>query len=257
MIKEIFNRAVSQFVEVEEKYLIKNETDYYKALFYCLHSLYDSIDKEYSRELNGTGYYDMSVLDGVLESRPVTWYYDTPDRRLAKSKGQIRLRSSKTNDTSFELGIKGFPIKRNGITIRHEEEFFVKEPIVDFSLFQSQKSLDFISQLDSVGIKDTDLVPMFATDVTRLTFMIRLDDIPIEIAFDDIAYVDKNSKCVDRQWEVELEYKGTGQNSATDIKRVFTKIINMIRLSNVDVTLTNRSKSVRGNDILNRCENEN
>ena len=248
MISNFFNSATSPSIEIEQKYLLESEQDLNRLIRYCIAKF--KLDRNYYDRLNGTRYYNDSKIIGVLDSKPITWYYDTPDHKLEKSSANLRLRISETDRTFYELAIKGFSQKVNGILIRHEEEFEIDTPVVSFQHFKTDKSKAFIHTLTSQGITEDALIPIFATDVHRLVFMIHHRGVPVEIAFDEIAYRDGDKNILERQYEVELEYKGDGSHSPQSVKQVFALIERQLKDSGVMLNSTERSKGSRGYAML-------
>jgi len=250
MLSEIFNKSSQNpAIEVEEKYLVKRQADLDNIIKYCIGTF--TLDQNYYKDRNNQNYYLKSKIVGTLLSNPISWYYDVPGLLLKDHAAQIRIRSSSTNGKSFhEIAIKGFDQEIDGITVRHEEEFEIDTPELDFSVFETYKSKQFIGGLSVVGITEKNLVKIFATDVDRLMFLIHHRDIPIEIAFDKIKYIDPNGKKLAEQFEIELEYKGDGSHSAYQIRTAFTEIKTEMDKSKVKLIPSKKSKGARGYDFL-------
>ena len=177
----------------------------------------------------------LSISPAVAQ-KLYTVYYDTEDHDLRRNDIALRLRR---DGKQWVQTIKGGGGATAGLHRRYEWEVPVKEAQPDFTKISDP---DLISLFDSANLREK-LRPIFTTECSRSTHMLRLPDGEVEF-------------CLDRGWitageisvpisEIELELKSGGAVS------LFQLALDLLAI--VPLRLENRSKAERGYALAAGC----
>jgi len=170
----------------------------------------------------------LSISPAVAQ-KLYTVYYDTEDHDLRRNDIALRLRR---NGKQWVQTIKGGGGATAGLHHRYEWEAPVKEAQPDFTKISDP---DLISLFDNASLREK-LQPIFTTECSRSTRMLRLPDGEVEFCLDR-GRITAGEISVPIS-EIELELKSGGAVS------LFQLALDLLAI--VPLRLENRSKAERG-----------
>jgi triphosphatase len=166
-----------------------------------------------------------------------TVYYDTEDHDLSRNDIALRLRR---DGKQWVQTIKGGGGATAGLHHRYEWEVPVKEAQPDFTKISDP---NLISLFNSANLREK-LRPIFTTEFSRSTRMLRLLDGEVEFCLDR-GRITAGEISVPIS-EIELELKSGGTAS------LFQLALDLLAI--VPLRLENRSKAERGYALVDGCE---
>lgn len=235
--------------EIEVKFITPNEKSLQKMCDTMSHMDYTST--EYSRSIPHS-YWDKSENGIILNSRPISCYLDDKDKTMNKMGYSLRSRFSATYnmiESKVEHCVKDEGVEINGPrgSLRHEDEIYTNEKIIDLDIFTDSKTQTMLKNIDRKSLSY-----YFATDVKRQMFALKQNvngkNALFEVAFDSITYVHpdkKNGKQTEFARKLDLtsltieEIESALSNIEADMKSIAKKL-------NIELRPEERSKGQRG-----------